>query len=78
MRTYYLAAHIFLAIQNQGVSADFANTTALISDTFVNTTLVNGSTGWPSFDVTQPTVPTESQIVQDSHPVLSASEFAEV
>ncbi|CAG5136974.1 uncharacterized protein ALTATR162_LOCUS26 [Alternaria atra] len=86
MRTYYLVAHLFLAIHNQGTSANHVNTTgpshsvaaAPTSDTLINTTLVNGSMGWLSFDVIQPTVPTESVIAQDNHSVLSASEFAKV
>lgn len=86
MRTYYLVAHFFLAIHNPGASAKHANTTesshtvaaASAGDALVNTALVNGSTGWLSFDVTQLTVPTAPVVAQDNHCVLSAPEFAKV
>lgn len=86
MQTYFLAAHLFLAIHTQGTSANHANTTdpsqfvaaASIRDALVNTTLINGSTGWLSFDLTQSTVRTESVTLQNNRSVLSAPEFAMV
>jgi hypothetical protein len=86
MRTYYLVTHLFLTVHCQGASANYANTTDLshfvaaasINDALAHMKLINGSTGWLSFDVTQLTVPTASVIAQDNHSVLSASEFAKV
>jgi hypothetical protein len=87
MLTYYLVAHLFLAIYNQSASAIHVNTigsshsgaAASISDALASRTVVdNSSTGWFSFDVAQPMVPTASVVAQDSHSMLSASNFAEV
>jgi hypothetical protein len=87
MLTYYLVTHLFLAVYNQSASASHVNTigssrssaAASIIDALASKTVVdNSSTRWFSFDVAQPTVPTASVVAQDSHSMLSASNFAEV
>jgi len=86
MRTYYLAAHLFLALHSQSVSAEYANTTSSsgpvsttsISGALVNATLLNNPPGWLPPNATQPIVLTGSVITQDNRSMLSVSEFANV
>lgn len=86
MRTYCLVAHLLLAVHNESASANHVNITgsshsvavAPIDDALVNTMLVDGSTGWRSFDMIQPTAPTALVVAQETHSVLSISVFANV
>ena len=83
MLTYHLVVCLLLAIHNQNASAIHVNATgsphsttiAAIGDALDSAMLISG---WFSLGVIQPTAPTPSAAAQNSHTVLSASEFAKV